>query len=127
MSGIAFTGTAPILRIFDVEKARAFYVGFFGLGVDWEHRFGEGFPLYMQVSRAGLRLHLSEHHGDATPGSNAFVTMLGVRAYHQEIAGRGYASLRPGIEALPWGLVMEVTDPFGNRIRFCEQDTRASA
>ncbi|MGG2478234.1 glyoxalase superfamily protein, partial [Rhizobium sp. BR5] len=28
---------------------------------------------------------------------------------------------KPGVEELPWGDVMEVTDPFGNRIRFCEQ------
>lgn len=36
--------------------------------VDWEHRFEPGFPLYLQVSRDGLVLHLSEHHGDGSPG-----------------------------------------------------------
>jgi hypothetical protein len=30
-------------------------------------------PLYMQVSREGCVLHLSEHYGDATPGATAFV------------------------------------------------------
>jgi hypothetical protein len=29
----------PIFRIFDVAKAKEFYVGFLGFQVDWEHRF----------------------------------------------------------------------------------------
>ena len=43
--------------------------GLLGFRVDWEHRFRRAAPLYMQVSRDGLVLHLSEHHGDACPGS----------------------------------------------------------
>jgi catechol 2,3-dioxygenase-like lactoylglutathione lyase family enzyme len=31
----------PIFRIFDVAKAKEFYVGFLGFQVDWEHRFDE--------------------------------------------------------------------------------------
>jgi hypothetical protein len=31
--------TIPLLRIFDVERAKAFYVGFLGFAIDWEHRF----------------------------------------------------------------------------------------
>jgi len=55
----------PILRIFDEAKAREFYVDFLGFTVDWEHRFNDDAPLYMQVSRDGCVLHLSEHYGDA--------------------------------------------------------------
>jgi len=56
----------PIVRIFDEDRAREFYLGYLGCRVDWEHRFdGEG-PLYMQVSRGALVLHLSEHHGDGS-------------------------------------------------------------
>ncbi|AQS61118.1 hypothetical protein AGRHK599_LOCUS1980 [Rhizobium rhizogenes] len=121
LSEIGFERTFPIVRIFDEAKAREFYVDFLGFGIDWEHRFGDNFPLYMQVSRAGMGLHLSGHHGDATPGSNIFVTMRGVHAYRQELAVHDYRFMKPGVEELPWGDVMEVTDPFGNRIRFCEQ------
>jgi catechol 2,3-dioxygenase-like lactoylglutathione lyase family enzyme len=46
----------PILRIFDVDRAREFYVDWLGFHVDWEHRFDENAPLYMQVSRGGLVL-----------------------------------------------------------------------
>ncbi|MFK0384292.1 glyoxalase superfamily protein [Agrobacterium sp. NPDC090273] len=120
-AGIGFDRVSPIIRIFDEDKAREFYVGFLGFTIDWEHRFGENFPLYMQVSRAGLSLHLSGHHGDATPGSNVFVTMKGVRAFQKELAAKQYTFMKPGVESEPWGDVMQVTDPFSNRIRFCEQ------
>ena len=113
--------TIPILRIFDVDKAREFYVGFLGFTVDWEHRFDDKAPLYMQVSRGGLVLHLSEHHGDACPGSTVFVRMTGIDEYHREITSKGYGYMRPGVNIAPWNAkLMEVTDPFGNRLRFNE-------
>jgi catechol 2,3-dioxygenase-like lactoylglutathione lyase family enzyme len=111
----------PVLRIFDVDKARDFYVGFLGFRVDWEHRFEPGFPLYMQVSRGGLILHLSEHHGDGSPGVVVVVQTTGLEAYHREVTAKGYRFMRPGLEVAPWNArVMEVIDPFGNRLRFNE-------
>ncbi|AIM22584.1 glyoxalase/bleomycin resistance protein/dioxygenase [Serratia sp. SCBI] len=62
----------PILRIFSVDKAKEFYLDFLGFTLAWEHRFSEDLPLYMQVTRAGLTLHLSEHYGDSTPGAAIF-------------------------------------------------------
>ncbi|MGX5733902.1 glyoxalase superfamily protein [Bosea thiooxidans] len=112
----------PILRIFDEAKAKEFYLGFLGFALEWEHRFAPDLPLYMQVSRSGLTLHLSEHHGDASPGSTVFVWMEGVDAYRTELIGRHYSYSRPGIhEDGPGGRTLEVPDPFGNRIRFCEK------
>ena len=111
----------PILRIFDEEQARAFYLGFLGFALDWEHRFEPGLPLYAQVSRSGLVLHLSSHHGDATPGSTAFVRMTGIRTFQLELLAKNYPNARPGVEEEPWGLTMEVADPFGNRLRFSEE------
>lgn len=112
----------PILRIFDEPKAKEFYLDFLGFTLDWDHRFGPNMPLYMQVSRSGLQLHLSEHHGDASPGSTVFVWMEGVDSFHGELIGKRYAYSRPGIEEDgPGGRTLEVPDPFGNRIRFCEK------
>jgi uncharacterized glyoxalase superfamily protein PhnB len=111
----------PILRIFDIAKAMEFYRDFLGFSVDWEHRFEDAAPLYMQVSRAGLVLHLSEHHGDACPGSTVFVRVSGLRDYYAEISARGYGYLRPGVQpTFHDSIQMEVIDPFGNRIRFDE-------
>jgi Glyoxalase superfamily protein len=110
----------PIIRIFSEEKAREFYIDFLGFTWEWEHRFEENFPLYAQVRRSDLILHLSEHHGDATPGSTIFAPMEGVDALHDELQRKDYRYGKPGVEVLPWGKVLETIDPFGNRIRFCE-------
>lgn len=110
---------APVLRILDVALARGFYLDYLGCAVDWEYRFDDTAPLYMQVSRGGLLLHLSEHHGDATPGATVFVRVADLRAFHRELEARHGADRHPVIEDMPWGSIgMEVLDPFGNRIRF---------
>ena len=70
---LSFQKPIPFLHIFDVVKATEFYVGYLGFAVDWEHRFEDNSPIYMQFSRDGLTLHLSEHHGDACPGSTVFI------------------------------------------------------
>jgi hypothetical protein len=104
-----------------LKKAKDFYVGFLGFRVDWEHRFDDNAPLYMQVSRENLTLHLTEHHGDCCPGSTVFVQTIGLDQFHQEITSKGYRYMRPGVEIAPWNAkVMEVTDPFGNKLRFNE-------
>ena len=119
--------TIPILRIFSVEKAKEFYVGFLGFSVDWEHRFEQDAPVYMQISRGGLLLHLSEHHGDCCPGSTVFVRVTGVEEYHREIGAKGYGYLRPGVErTFHNSKCMQVIDPFGNRIRFDESLDQAA-
>ena len=119
-NGISFLRAIPVLRSFDETKAREFYCGFLGFTVDFEHRFEPGTPLYMGVTRAGLTLHLSEHHGDASPGSTVYVPMVGVHALHRELNDKQYGYGRPGIESQPWGDILTVHDPFGNRIRFSQ-------
>ena len=111
----------PILRMFDVEKTRAFYVGYLGFGVDWEHRFEPKLPLYMQVSRSECRLHLSEHHGDCCPGSKIRIACGDVGALLAELRGKSYDMLRPCIETPPWGgKELTLIDPASNGLVFVE-------
>ena len=110
----------PLFRIFDVDKARAFYLDFLGMTLDWEHRFEDDAPIYMQVSRGSLRLHLTEHHGDCCPGATVYVQTERLDDYHGEISAKGTRFMRPSVEPAPWGdRIMEIIDPFGNRLRFC--------
>jgi hypothetical protein len=118
---VALKPPIPIFRIFDVGKAMEFYRDFLGFHVDWEHRFGDDFPLYCQVSRGNLIIHLSEHAGDASPGAKAFVWMSGIRALHAELTAKRYTYMKPGLKQAPCGLEMTVIDPFSNRIAFCEK------
>ncbi len=117
---VSFGPANPILRIFDIAKAKEFYLDYLGFTLDWEHRFGDNFPLYCQVSRSGLTLHLSEHSGDASPGARVFVRIQGIDALHKELHAKDYRFMKPGIEVQPWGREVMVIDPFSNRISFCE-------
>jgi catechol 2,3-dioxygenase-like lactoylglutathione lyase family enzyme len=110
----------PILRIFSVDLATSFYVDFLGFKVDWEHRFGDNFPLYLQISRDDLILHLSEHFGDATPGSSMIIPVSDIEALHQQLSVQDYRYAKPAINEQPWGREIALTDPFGNRLKFLE-------
>lgn len=120
--GISFTQPVPVVRIFDEARAMEFYEGFLGFTVDWRHRFHANAPLYCQVSRGGMRLHLSEHSGDASPGCTSIVYMKGVEALQKSLVAKNYKYNRPGLNRQEWGMECEVIDPFGNRLRFLEQE-----
>jgi catechol 2,3-dioxygenase-like lactoylglutathione lyase family enzyme len=120
---MGFSAVVPILRSFDQVKTEEFYRGWLGFSLDWEHRFGAAMPLYQQWSRDGLVLHLSEHHGDATPGSHVRVQTTGLRAFYGELLAKNYANNRPGLDTPPWGgIEVSVLDGAGNRITFHEKD-----
>lgn len=119
---VQFERAVPIFRIFSLDKAREFYVDFLGFKVDWEHRFEPNAPVYMQISRGGLVFHLSEHHGDGTPGSIAYVYTTGVRDLQRELHDKRYRHMRPGVQEQEWGMTeVSVIDPFSNRITFGER------
>lgn len=112
----------PILRIFDYQKTLEFYIGWLGFEIVWEHRFEENFPVYMEVKKGNIVLHLSEHHGDASPGSSVFIWGEGVADYHQKLIDKKYKYNRPGLEKTFYDAVsFTVNDPFGNKIIFNEK------
>ena len=111
----------PILRMFDLAATRRFYIDYLGCTLDWQDGAADG-PLYMQVSRGNLVLHLSSHHDDGTPGSAVLIETQGVDALHAELAGRDYPFLNPGVGAGPGdGREMQLIDPASNRLRFYER------
>lgn len=117
-------GVTPILRMFDEEKTKAFYVDFLDFSVDWEHRFEDNSPLYMQVSRGGCILHLSEHHGDGSPNTIIRIEVGNIKAFHANLLEKKYKYVRPGLERMPWGSTeLTVIDPSGNRLVFYENRT----
>jgi len=111
----------PVLRMFDVDATTRFYVDYLGCALDWQDGEGDR-PLYLQVSRGELVLHLSSHHDDGTPGGVVFVEIQGLDALHAELREQGYPHLNPGIEPGPGeGRQMELIDPSSNRLRFYER------
>ena len=116
-----FTDSIPVLRSLDERKCRAFYCGLLGFEVDFEHRFEPHLPLYLGLVRGPVKLHLSEHRGDAATGSAIFVWMRGIDDYRRELTGRDAGFTVPAIADQPWGREIGLVDPFGNRLRFCER------
>lgn len=113
----------PVLRIFDYAKALEFYINWLGFIIDWQHGFENDAPLYIQISKDNIVLHLSEHHGDCCPGAKVFIEYTGLKAYHTFLSEKNYKYNHPGLEQAPWNAsTMEVTDPFGNRLLFSERN-----
>jgi catechol 2,3-dioxygenase-like lactoylglutathione lyase family enzyme len=110
----------PILRMFAIDRTYEFYLTYLGFKLDWEHRFADDLPLYAQIRRDSVMLHLSEHHGDSTPGSAVLLPVDDIESLHRELQGKLYPYARPGIEETGWGRQMQIADPSGNRLRFCQ-------
>lgn len=111
----------PIFRIFEVEKAEAFYIDYLGFKLDWTHQFEENMPKYIQISLKNAVLHLSEHHGDSTPGSAIRIKISNIKKYISTLLEKEYASVKPDLENTPWNTTeFTIIDPFSNKITFFE-------
>ncbi|MGK2947845.1 MAG: bleomycin resistance protein [Acidimicrobiales bacterium] len=98
----------PIFRVADGRAAAQWYERL-GFEVVGEHRFTPELPLYLFLRRGEVHLHLSEHTGDAPPGSVAYFYVDDVDALAADLDLR--------VAPQPWGREIEVTDPDGNRLR----------
>lgn len=121
---MTFGHTTPVLRVFDEAKAKEFYIDFLGFTVEWEHRFEDGLPLYLEVSRDHVKIHLTEHHGDCCPGAAIRIETDKLIELHEELGKKDYGFARPQIDDTPWGTKeMSIKDPFGNRLTFVDSDS----
>ncbi len=98
----------PIFRVADATKSAEWYSRW-GFTVTGEHRFAPGLPIYMFLERNGVELHLSEHTGDARPGTLVYFWVDDVDAVASEFDA--------AIEEQPWAREITLMDPDGNRIR----------
>jgi catechol 2,3-dioxygenase-like lactoylglutathione lyase family enzyme len=109
----------PTLRTRDYETAKKFYVDGLGFRVDFEWRHAPGFPVFAQVSRAGMRLYLTEHEGDCDGPGLVYFYVQDVDAWQAEFLNRGVVAESPPIDQ-PWGnRELHLRDPDGNRLRVC--------
>lgn len=121
MTKVSMKSAVPIVRSLDEQKAKAFYVDYLGFNIDGEHRFDEGMPLYMMLSRDGCLLHVSEHAGDCQSGGAVRIETTRLKDYYEELLERCSEKVSPQMKKVPWGFMeLRLTDPFGNQIIFCE-------
>lgn len=98
----------PIFRVADGEVAARWYARL-GFRVVGRHRFTPELPLYVLLERDGVHLHLSEHLGDAPPGSLAYFWVDDLDAIATDFGAE--------IVEQPWAREVALTDPDGNRLR----------
>lgn len=99
---------APIFRVANAMAAAKWYARM-GFEIVGEHRFAPTLPLFLFLERNGVHLYLSEHEGDAPPGSLVYFWIEDVDVVAAEF----------GVEVHrePWAREIELTDPDGNRLR----------
>jgi catechol 2,3-dioxygenase-like lactoylglutathione lyase family enzyme len=98
----------PVLPVADAAAAVSWYERL-GFTRQWEHRFEPGCPAFVSIARDRARLFLSEHRGDARPGTLVHLYVSDVDAVVAEFG-------RPDGEP-PYGCELELRDPDGNRLR----------
>jgi catechol 2,3-dioxygenase-like lactoylglutathione lyase family enzyme len=102
----------PILHVKDGQESARWYARL-GFEVEGEHRFAPELPLYSFLRRGDVALHLSEHKGDARPGTLLYFYVHDVEAIAREFGAE--------IKEEPWAREVELTDPDGNRFRIGER------
>jgi catechol 2,3-dioxygenase-like lactoylglutathione lyase family enzyme len=104
-----------------LDDVRPFYVDYLGFTVEFEHRFAPDLPRYVRVARDAARLDLSEHHGDGTPGTVVWIPVADVTRLADDLVSRAWPTSRPAVDHdAPGGPTVEVIDPNGNVLRFCQ-------
>ena len=104
----------PIFRVADGAETAKWYARL-GFSVVGEHRFAPDLPLYLFLERGDVHLHLSEHTGDARPGTLVYFWVDDVESLAAEF--------NTGIEEQPWGREISLVDPDGNRLRVAQRPT----
>jgi catechol 2,3-dioxygenase-like lactoylglutathione lyase family enzyme len=113
----------PTLLVTNRESAAEFYVDFLGFSFDWGNDGAPDLPLYAQVSRGGVQLHLAQASEGGRPSNLLFRDMTGLDALHRELMARKGRFAPSAIAFTPWDSRMfHVTDPFGNELRFWENN-----
>ena len=108
----------PQLRMTNAAQSLTFYVDGLGFAVDWKHQFEPGYPLFIQLTRAGQTIFLTEHAGDCQVGGAVYFIVPDADTCFLEFMGHGITAIDPPHDT-PWGTrEFVVTDPDGNRLRF---------
>jgi hypothetical protein len=117
----------PVLTVASAGEAKKFYLEFLDFAVDWGWDDEDSQrPLYAQISRSGVTLHLSVRRAEQA------TTELFIRAANLDALKRELSRKAPeytfSTQATPDDRrEIQITDPFGNRLRFSENNSPGMA
>lgn len=103
----------PVLRVEDAARAVEWYARL-GFVKEWEHQFEPNFPYFVSIARGNVRIYLSEHLGDAVPGTLIHLYVADIDAVSEEF---GIPVDEEGLA----GRECDIEDLDGNRLRIAQR------
>lgn len=123
---VSLQSPVPVLTIASAVEARKFYVEFLDFAVDWGWHENSQRPLYAQVSRSSVTLHLSEHRSE-NGTTELFIRATGLDALKEELSRRAHRYTLRVHRTPDDRREIRITDPFGNLLRFSENNPPGTA
>ena len=119
---ISLQPAVPVLKIASAADAKEFYIDFLGFKFDWGwSETDDKRPLYAQISRSDVSLHLSTYGADRGT-TELLIRMTGLDAFHAELSCKTHEFPLTVRQTPDDRREIQVTDPLGNRLRFSENN-----
>jgi catechol 2,3-dioxygenase-like lactoylglutathione lyase family enzyme len=137
----------PVLHVTRIQECKGFYGDFLGFSSDWDGSMAIGTderPGYALLFRDDIEIHLTEQRipavqervrrtyirdlngaqsGSTQGGGSLMIRMSALDAFHRELAARNTGFELTEVRYTPWdSRVFIAVDPFGNRLRFWENN-----
>ena len=102
-----FQRTISMLRVKDARASEAFYRDKLGFKNSWEHDPGDGFPVFIEVSRDAVSFHLSEHEGDGPERIQVYVNVKDAQALYADLISKDVKIENPPEDVRPCGRIAQ--------------------
>jgi catechol 2,3-dioxygenase-like lactoylglutathione lyase family enzyme len=116
----------PVLHVRRIQECKAFYGDFLGFRCNWDGTMETGTderPGYALLFRDDIEIHLTEQRNAAIQGGGVMIRMSALDAFHRELSSRNSGFSLTDVNFTPWdSRVFFAVDPFGNRLRFWENN-----
>jgi catechol 2,3-dioxygenase-like lactoylglutathione lyase family enzyme len=116
----------PVLHVPRIPECRAFYGDFLGFRSNWDGEMETGTderPGYALLFRDDIEIHLTEQRARPIHRGEVMIRMSALDAFHRELSGRNTGFELTEVRYTPWdSRVFLAVDPFGNRLRFWENN-----
>lgn len=108
----------PVLRVTKASVSLPFYTQVLGFTIDWEYRHEPGFPVFVQLTREGQSIYLTEHADDCQVGGAVHFMIPDVDECYSAFQERGLVQSKPPLNTAWKTRDVLVVDPDGNRLTF---------
>jgi len=117
MTTAKVTQCIPALQSNDAAASFAFYQSALGFQKNWEHRYAEGLPLFIEMSIEGMTVFITEHENESAFGSELYFYVEEIDALAASIKEKGIPFEVEPYDT-PYGTrEFNLKDPDGNKLR----------